>query len=241
MHRSRETAFSSAQREASHATEHPSELLMVQRLASIYSTLWRAVVLILTVEISVVSVLRYLAAIEPPPAPVAANAFADPFLVLHVVGGVTALLVAPLQFVRTIRARWPRVHRATGGLYLLGCAIGATTGFVLALGTTAGPVAAVGFAISALLWPAFSWLGWRAAVERRLHEHREWMLRSHAIAANAITLRVMLPASALLGFDFFTAYPVIAWLGWLTNLALFEYWIRRSRYRTAISRQPLAA
>jgi hypothetical protein len=55
------------------------------------------------------------------------------------------------------------------------------------------------------------------------------MLRSYAITATAITLRLMLPASALLGLDFSLAYPVIAWLAWLTNLALFEYVIRRSR------------
>jgi hypothetical protein len=38
----------------------------------------------------------------------------------------------------------------------------------------------------------------------------------------------MLPASALLGLDFFVAYPVIAWLAWSTNLVLFEFVIRRN-------------
>jgi hypothetical protein len=31
----------------------------------------------------------------------------------------------------------------------------------------------------------------------------------------------------MLGLGFYTAYPVIAWLSWLINLALIEYIIRR--------------
>lgn len=206
---------------------------MIDRPASIYSFAWRALVALLTVEVLVVSGLRYLTGSAPAPPPVLANAFAHPFLMLHVIGGMTALLLGPVQFVRLVRARWPRVHRATGRLYVLACALGAPAGFMLALGTTAGPVASVGFAIPALLWPLFTWLGWRAAVERRFADHREWMLRSYAITATAITLRLMLPASALLGYDFYPAYRIIAWLAWITNLMVFEYHIRRTRVRTA--------
>ena len=201
---------------------------MIGRLAPFGSAAWRTAVVLLSTEIAVVSILRYFTNIAPPPPPVAANAFANPFLALHVAAGVTALLVAPLQFVAKIRTRWPAFHRATGRLYLVACAIGAPTGFVLAVGTTAGPVAGVGFAIPAVLWPLFTWFGWRAAVERRFAAHRDWMLRSYAITATAITLRLMLPASALLGLDFFVAYPVIAWLAWSTNLMLFEFVIRRN-------------
>jgi uncharacterized membrane protein len=198
-------------------------------MAPIYATAWRAAIALLTIEIAIVSALRYFTGSEPPPPPILANLYADPFLILHVAAGVTALLVGPLQFLPRVRARWPRVHRATGRIYVLACAIGAPAGLMLAIGTTAGPVAAAGFAIPALLWPVFTWLGLRAAVERRLADHREWMIRSYAITATAITLRLMLPASALLGFEFLPAYQVISWLGWTTNLALAEYWIRRKR------------
>jgi hypothetical protein len=199
----------------------------------IYSTAWRAAVVLLTVEIAIVSALRYFTGTEPPPPPIVANALAQPFLVLHVAGGVAALLVGPLQFVRRIRVRRPAFHRATGRIYILACAIGAPTGFVLALGTTAGPVAGAGFAVQAVAWAVFTWLGYRAAVERRFADHREWMLRSWALTAAAITLRLMLPASLFLGPEFAEAYPVIAWLAWTVNLALVEYHIRRSRVSTA--------
>jgi hypothetical protein len=210
---------------------------MTKTLASIYSIAWRAAVVLLTVEVVAVSALRYFTGTQAGPPPVLANAYAKPFLILHVAAGVTALAVAPLQFVAGVRSRWPALHRQTGRLYLMSCAIGAPAGFMLALGTTAGPVAAVGFVIPAILWALFTWLGWRSALARQFAEHREWMLRSYAITSTAITLRLMLPTSALLGFDFLPAYRVIAWLAWMTNLALFELYIRRERVSSASFRR----
>ena len=194
-----------------------------------WSTAWRAAVVLLSLEIAAVSVLRYFTNLAPPPDFLLANAFARPFLWLHVAGAVPALLIGPLQFVRAIRARWPAFHRYTGRIYVAGCAIGAPAGFMVALGTEAGPVASAGFATGAVLWGAFTWLGWRAAVERRFAEHREWMLRSYALTSTAITLRLMLPAAGFAGIPFDPAYTAIAWLAWITNVALFEYHIRRTR------------
>ena len=199
-----------------------------------WSTAWRTAVVLLTVYIAYHSVLRYLLGLEAPAPPIVENAFANPFLVIHVAGGVTALLVGPLQFVRLIRARWPAFHRATGRIYIIACAIGAPSGFMLALGSTAGPVAGSAFALLAVLSAAFTWLGYRAAVERRFGDHREWMLRSYALTSAAITLRLMLPTAVfVLDQEFDQAYRVIAWLSWTTNLALVEYHIRRSRGSTA--------
>jgi Predicted membrane protein (DUF2306) len=202
---------------------------MERRLPPILSTLWRAAVVLLTVEIAIVSSMRYLTGGAAPPPPILANAFANPFLVAHVAGGIVALLVGPLQFVERLRVRRPAVHRASGYIYVGACALAAPAGFMLALGSVAGPVAAAGFAIPALLLPVFTGLGLRAAIGRRFAEHREWMLRSYALVATAITLRLMLPASALLGFEFLAAYRIIAWLAWTTNLAFVEYRIRRKR------------
>jgi len=198
---------------------------MIRRLAPLSASVWRALVVLLTLEIAYVTALRYFTGSEPPPPPIVENAFANPFLILHVAGGVTVLVVMPLQFVARIRTHLPALHRALGGLCLLACLIGAPAGFMLALGTTAGPVAMVGFAIPAWLWAAFTWLGWRAAANRRFGEHREWMLRAYAIVSTAITLRLMLPASGLLGLEFYPAYRVISWLSWITNLVLFEVYI----------------
>ena len=185
--------------------------------------------MLLSIEIAVVSILKYFTSLVPPPEPVIANRFADPWLAIHVISGTVALLIAPFQFVARIRSKWPVLHRTTGWIYVGACAVAAPSGLILSIGTTAGPVAAWGFGIGAVLYAVFTWLGVRAAIGRRFDEHREWMLRSYALLANAITLRLMLPAAGFMGIGFFTAYPIIAWLGWVTNLLLVEYAIRRKR------------
>ena len=202
---------------------------MVRTLAPFYAFAWRGVLALLTVEIALVSLARYVTGGAEAPPPVLANAFANPFLLIHVIGGVTALVLGPFQFVRRIRERTPKIHRISGRAFVVASAIAAPSGFMLALGTTAGRVAAVGFAIPAVLWGIFTWLGVRSVLQERFEEHREWMIRSYAIVSNAITLRVMLPLSAVMGFDFLPAYRTIAWLGWITNLVLFEACLRYSR------------
>lgn len=199
----------------------------------------RAAIVLLTVQIATVSLLKYLTENGGAPPPILGNAFANPFLVVHVIAGVIALVIGPLQFVRRIRERRPMVHRATGMVYVAATIVSAPAGLVLALGTTAGPVAGSGFALLALLVSLFTFLGLRAALEGRFSDHREWMLRSYAMTAAAITLRLMLPASAFLGFEFLPAYRVIAWLSWMTNLGIVELYIRRAR--GSATRYPLLA
>ena len=198
-------------------------------LAKIWSPLWRTVLVLLTLQITATTVSRYLAGAEPAPPPILANAYADPFLLIHAVSGMVALLLGPVQFVRRLRARAPALHRATGKAYVAACAVAAPSGLVLALGTTAGPVAATGFALQALLLPLFVYLGVRAATERRIEAHGAWMLRAYAVIAGAVTLRLTLPAGMAAGYDFLTAYQASAWLASSINLALAEWHIRRVR------------
>ena len=74
----------------------------------------------------------------------------------------------------------------------------------------------------------FIYLGLQAALQRTFAEHRDWMLRSYALTAIAITL-----ADASCGkpprLRFLPTYKAIAWLSWTTNLALVEYAIPGKR------------
>lgn len=213
---------------------------MGRKLVSFYALAWRGALGLLTLEVAIISALRYFTHSQAAPSVITDNAFANPFLIVHVTAGLAALILGPVQFVRRIRTFSPAMHRASGRVYVTACAIGAPAGFMLALGTTSGPVAAVGFAIPAVLWPIFTFLGLRAAIGRKI-EHRDWMLRSYAITSNAITLRLMLPIAGALEIPFSSAYPVIAWLSWITNLALFELYIHRHQLSIASEPRLVAA
>ncbi len=174
---------------------------------------------------------RYLAELGPPPPNVAGNRFVSPWLVVHAGGASTALLIGWLQFLTGLRARRPAVHRWTGRAYVIACLVGGLSGLMLAIGTTAGPVGGVGFGLLAVAWLLTTALGWRTAMERRFAEHRRWMIRSWALTLAAVTLRIYLPASMLLPWPMDTSYIAIAWLCWVPNLLITEWWLRRREAR----------
>lgn len=174
---------------------------------------------------------RYLVGSSLASPDILANAFARPFLALHVLGAATALLVGPFQFIARFRTRRSGLHRLVGRVYVAACLLGAVAGFPLALGSTAGPVAAGGFGALSVCWFAATWLGLRHAMARRFEQHRLWMLRSWAMTFAAVTLRLFLPIIPFTGMSFVEGYRFISWACWLFNLAVLELWLRAGRAR----------
>jgi uncharacterized membrane protein len=154
---------------------------------------------------------------------------AKPWLALaHFAAGGIALAVGMLQFSTRLRSKQPAIHRWVGRVYVSAVAGSGSAGLVLATQTTAGLVAATGFAALAALWLWTTLQGYRAIRARQLARHRTWMARSVALTFAAVTLRIYLPLSQLAGLPFENAYPVIAWLCWVPNLLIAERWARRS-------------
>ncbi len=158
---------------------------------------------------------------------VLANGFARPWLIVHVAGAATALLVGSCQFIGPLRRRVPAVHRWTGRTYAVACLVGGVGGLMLALGSTAGPVAATGFGVLAVLWLTTTTLGWRTALSRDFGAHRRWMIRSWALTLAAVTLRLYMVAIPLVPADPVAVYVAIAWLCWVPNLLVAELYLRR--------------
>jgi len=157
-----------------------------------------------------------------------ANPFYNPWLVIHVLGAATALLIGPVQFVPRVRARYPAWHRRTGQVYVAGCLIGGVAGFVVACGSTAGPIAKVGFGALAIAWFFTTAQAWRMALQRRFVRHRVWMIRSFALTYAAVTLRVYLLGLPLLPISPLAGYQAISFLCWIPNLLIAELYVRRN-------------
>ena len=166
---------------------------------------------------------------------VMANLYHRPWLYVHVAGGATALLVMPLQMWGGLRRRFPALHRRLGRIYAVGCLVGGTGGLICAFGTTAGPVAALGFGSLAMAWLVTTAQGWRFAVARRFDDHRAWMIRSFALTFSAVTLRLYLPLLPLLGFTVEQGYLASSYLAWIPNLLIAEFVLRGG------TRRPLRA
>lgn len=172
---------------------------------------------------------RYL--LHPPrtQAQALGNPFGVPWLVVHVAGAVVALALGSIQVIPALRRGRRRPHRWIGRVYVMGCLMGGVAGLVLAIGSTAGPVASAGFGGLAVAWITVNVLGWRAAVQGRFVDHRRWMVRSWALTLAAVTLRLYLPLVVLLGLPFVPWYRAISFLAWVPNLVVAELWLRRWR------------
>ncbi len=170
---------------------------------------------------------RYTFGKGPVPANVATNRHVDPWIVIHATSAATALLLGPAQFVPTLRKRLPVLHRAIGRLYVAGCAIGGVSALVLSSGISAGRIAQFGFALGGVTWLITTGTALDRIFAGDVSEHRRWMIRSYALTFAAVTLRLYLPLSQLLGFGFAPSYSAIAWLCWLPNLLVAEWSLRR--------------
>jgi len=145
----------------------------------------------------------------------------------HMFGGAIALAIAPWQLRSSLRWRRPDVHRFLGWFYLVAVFVGGTSALRLAPAAQEGLWAQLGFGSLAVAWLATAALAYRHVKRGDYDAHRRWMLRNVALTLAAVTLRVYLPSSQVLGMPFSMAYPAIAWLCWVPNLIVAEWVVRR--------------
>lgn len=212
--------------------------VIVQRLrAGGMRALWWFA-LVTSVPIALFS-YRYLPGVGPRSPEILANLFARSFLMIHIAGAATALLVGPFQFVPRWRARLPRLHRILGRVYVIGCLAGGIGGFVAAFGSTAGPIATLGFGSLALCWIWANVRGWQTALARDFVSHRAWMIRSFAMTFAAVTLRLYLPLFPVVGLSFLDGYRAVSFLSWIPNLIAVELWMRWPDIRARLNAQAI--
>lgn len=169
-------------------------------------------------------------------------------LVAHIGFGTVALLTACVQLWPWLRATHPRVHRASGRIYVLAGAVPASL-VVLTITPFGiwGTNQRTANTLLALLWLATTLAGWRAARRHRYAEHREWMVRSIALAFSIVANRLwsfgcilLFAPEAITADGALARSPEVAqaigastWLSWVVNLLIAEWWLHRTRHRVA--------
>ncbi len=191
--------------------------------------LWRAAICA-ACAIGIFS-LRYALPVPPHPARLPNVTTHREALVIHAVMASFALLTGPLQMSGTLLKKFPNLHRGTGWLYVTAVLVGWIASLPLALHAFTGTIAAAGFLCLGALWLFTTLYAVVAISGGDIQTHRHWMTRSYALTFAAVTLRLYL-ALAIAAGAVFTAYPYIAWLCWLPNLAVAELLIR---FRSALA------
>jgi hypothetical protein len=90
-----------------------------------------------------------------------------------------------------------------------------------------------------VLWFGTTLAGFRAIRQRRFADHRQWMLRSAALAFSIVAYRVwLIIAFAVFVPEVYTgaevdpaaldeAIGLTSWVSWVVNLLIVEWWLHR--------------
>ena len=155
-----------------------------------------------------------------------------PVFVAHAVTGAVALVAVSVQLgvlATPPRPEQRRLHRVLGRTYVVAAVVTSllTVPVIAGFGVD-GPTKAA-FHTEALLWLATTLIAFRRIRAGRVRQHREWMIRSFALAAFFITFSLWDPLLAAMPMSQATTYLVAVVLGWAVNLVVAEIWIRSTR------------
>ncbi|WP_182868745.1 DUF2306 domain-containing protein [Stieleria mannarensis] len=142
---------------------------------------------------------------------------------LHISAAPIALFLGGLQLSRTIRQRYPQVHRSVGVLYVLTVLLAAAPGgFIMAFKAFGGWSTTICFGLLAVAtwWSTFR--GWRAGRGCDFQRHRVWMLRSYVLLLSAVFLRLGHYGLQLLNMTPELTYQIVAWISWVIPLVVLE-------------------
>ena len=146
-------------------------------------------------------------------------------LLLHISGGIVALICGTLQLWTGLRRKAMVFHRWTGRVYVGAVAVGASGAFLMTYYTTprAFGVALMGLATA---WLLTTGIAWAAIVRGQVLLHKEWMVRSYLVTFAFVWFRFIqdnLPGlTARMGSSGDDAASSVAWLSWTVPLAVYE-------------------
>lgn len=154
-----------------------------------------------------------------------------PLFYIHVFSAIFALVAGFTQFNTALLAKYRKLHRAFGYLYfIIVIFLAAPSGIFIGYYANGGIFSQISFMLLGILWWFFTAKAIIEIKKGNVEMHRQFMLRSFALAFSAITLRLW---KVILVYLFHPApmdvYQIIAWLGWIPNLLLIEYLIRKNK------------
>jgi hypothetical protein len=145
------------------------------------------------------------------------------WLLLHIVGGVIALLTGPVQLWLGLADRGMAWHRRMGIGYMTGVGIGSLAAFYLSTHTDFGWIFGAGLFGLAVAWVTTTTLAYLAIKRSLIDQHKEWMIRSYVVTFAFVTFRVIQPAlyAAHIGTPL-EQLAFTAWACWAVPLLITE-------------------
>ena len=148
------------------------------------------------------------------------------WLVGHLAGGMTAILIGPFQFVSKFRNRYLRTHRTMGKIYIIAIIVGSLCAFYMSF-TVAKQVNTawcLALFFLALPWLLCALMAYRMVRLKRIPQHREWMIRSYVVTFAFVLFRLLSETSIANTWmpTFEERGPACIWLAWSVPLFFTE-------------------
>jgi hypothetical protein len=145
------------------------------------------------------------------------------WLLLHIVGGMIALLTGPVQLWLGLADRGRAWHRRLGIGYMTGVAVGSIGAFYLSTHTDFGWIFGAGLFGLGIAWVTTTTLAYLAIKRWLTDQHKEWMIRSYVVTFAFVTFRLIQPAlqAAHIGTPL-EQLAATAWACWAVPLLFTE-------------------
>lgn len=130
------------------------------------------------------------------------------WLLPHVIAGVIALVVGPLQFSTTIRTRSFALHRWTGRVYAAASLVASALSVYIVI-VFEDPLNRWVMGSMGGLWFITTVFAWLAARNREIGQHRLWAARSYCFTLTFVATRFV-PDVILTGMGFF-GFTTLYW------------------------------
>lgn len=145
----------------------------------------------------------------------------------HVLGGVIAMTIGPFQFIPKLRIKYLRFHRISGYIFLISILVSALTLIPLITTSSSNLVIDVGLGIGGIVWLGAVIFAYVAIKNRKIEQHKEWMIRCYMITLAFVVFRV---AIDVLSYFQVTNEPDIvalsSWMSWTLPICITEAMIQ---------------
>jgi uncharacterized membrane protein len=150
------------------------------------------------------------------------------FFYIHVYTSVFVLLSGFIAIIRK-NLGIKNLHQKSGKVYLFLIIIfSAPSGIYMGWFANGGVFSKLSFILLGIFWWISTFKAYQFAREKKFDLHKKWMWRSFALTLSAIMLRIW---KVIIVYFFqpnpMDVYQIIAWLGWIPNILLIEFLIRK--------------
>lgn len=146
-------------------------------------------------------------------------------IALHMLAGGVAPAVAAIQLLPIKVQRADRSNKVLGWIYGVSVLTSGLAAFALFGSSIGGLNADLGFSLLNAVWLFATVQAVFFASNQDWAAHQRWMIRSFSLCFAAVTLRVYLDVFLALGVPFEQFYTALAWLCWVPNLVVVEWFL----------------